>query len=206
MSDDRLTRQTFEHDLNLITTTNWSGQLREILCIIGKENNLENHEKINTSIAIQKFKELANTDFQDKVNFKPKLRSYKLFKQDIETEKYVTSNLNNFERSLIAKLRSGTLPLAIETGRFRNIDVENRTCTMCDQNLIEDEKHFICICSLYHDLRLKLYSDLNLDHETNTNDLFIKVMRSEKIYCLSSFMVNAWQKRTNFLYNMIGSN
>ena len=57
-------------------------------------------------------------------------------------------------RSLLAQLRSGILPLRLETGRFQNIrdentghfqklKVEERVCTLCNLNCIEDEIHFV---------------------------------------------------------------
>jgi hypothetical protein len=41
----------------------------------------------------------------------------------------------------------GILPLAIETGRFTSqiTPIENRICKFCNQNQIEDEKHFFVI-------------------------------------------------------------
>ena len=40
------------------------------------------------------------------------------------------------ERSHLAQLRLGILPLMIELGRFRNIDLEKRLCTVCNLSLI----------------------------------------------------------------------
>ena len=85
-----------------------------------------------------------NIEFQQVIANKPKLES------SIETEKYVSGNLSKHESSLIAKLRSGTLQLAIETGRFRNKEIVERLCIMSDQNLIEDEKYFLCVCPFYN--------------------------------------------------------
>ena len=74
-------------------------------------------------------------------------------------------------RSLIAQLRSGILPLRIESGRFQNIRDPNtgktrklkpqeHICTLCDLNLVEDEIHFVCICSKYCTLREKLFNTI----------------------------------------------
>ena len=150
-----------------------------------------------------KINQLTNREFQENVEIKPKLRSYKLFKRHVETEKYVTTNLSKYERSLIAKFRSGTLQLAIDTGRFRNIEINNRLCILCNQNQVQNEIHFLCFCPFYHDRRQKLYSDLKTDPESfeNNYDLCIEIMHSERIYCLLSFIVNAWGKRRDFNYN-----
>jgi hypothetical protein len=55
-------------------------------------------------------------------------------------------------RSYICKLRCGTLPLAIETGRFNKppIPLNERTCpfNFC-YNTVEDEVHFLIDCDIY---------------------------------------------------------
>jgi len=47
---------------------------------------------------------------------KPKLRTYLQIKDVYETELYVKANLSRNQRSLVAQLRTGILPLALETG------------------------------------------------------------------------------------------
>ena len=50
------------------------------------------------------------------------------------------------EKKAISKLRKGNHRLTIETGRWTNIVRENRICTQCSQNKVEDEYHFIFDC------------------------------------------------------------
>ena len=59
----------------------------------------------------------------------------------------VKHNVNRMQRSAIIRLKAGVLPLAIETGRFRNVDEEDRLCMLCNKGKVEDEKHFITECS-----------------------------------------------------------
>ena len=47
------------------------------------------------------------------------------------------------KRSMLAKLRTGILPLKIETRRYRYTPEHQRICVKCDLNVIEHEKHFI---------------------------------------------------------------
>ena len=49
----------------------------------------------------------------------------------------------------MAKLRSGTLPLAVETGRFKCKQLCKRLCELCNSDEIEDEEHFIVTCPFY---------------------------------------------------------
>ena len=65
---------------------------------------------------------------------------------------------------------TGISPIALETGRskririrdpetktFRNLRVEERLCNMCDLSEIEDEIHFVFICSLYAILEQRFF-------------------------------------------------
>ena len=56
-------------------------------------------------------------------------------------------------RNAVAKLRISAHQLLIETGRHRNIDRNDRKCTLCNLDQIEDEFHFILICPFYKDIR-----------------------------------------------------
>ena len=58
-------------------------------------------------------------------------------------------NLSRSLRSYIAQIRCGVLPLHIETGRYRNLKVEERLCKVCDSQSVENELHFIFDCEAY---------------------------------------------------------
>ena len=64
---------------------------------------------------------------------------------------YLQNNIPRYKRSLLAQCRTGVLPLRTETGRFhltkdipvvtkvyRKINIEERTCLICNSNAIED--------------------------------------------------------------------
>ena len=77
---------------------------------------------------------------------KLKLRIYRKTKINFETENYVKFNRTKYQRSLIVQLCMGILPLAVEIGRYTNVDLNNRKCFWCKDS-IEDEFHFICNCT-----------------------------------------------------------
>ena len=64
---------------------------------------------------------LMSNEWKEQVQSKPKLRTYRMLKEDFGTEPYVLSNIPKYKRSLFAQFRSGILPLHIETGRYSNI-------------------------------------------------------------------------------------
>ena len=86
------------------------------------------------------------------------------------------------KRSVIAKLRMGTLPLKIETGRYRSIPEAERICENCDLNEVETEKHFIFYCTKHIDIRidkLNCLLDNDYDDVQNLKMIFSDLDRSK---------------------------
>ncbi len=50
------------------------------------------------------------------IQLKPKLRTYILFRNKCSTEEYIKLCRPRVDRSLLAQIRSGTLPLHVENG------------------------------------------------------------------------------------------
>ena len=95
-----------------------------------------------------------------------KLRKYKLFKLNYETEPYVkTPILSRSQRSALAKFRCGVAPLEIETGRYSQTPICERICFNCTK-LVEDEIHVLILCPVYPNIRATLFekaASLNKD-------------------------------------------
>ena len=49
----------------------------------------------------------------------------------------------------MAQLRSGSLPLHIETGRYVGKKLEDRICPVCCMQQVESEYHFVFHCMKY---------------------------------------------------------
>ena len=96
---------------------------------------------------------------------KPKLSTSKLLKEIAETEPNLACNLPRYQRSLLAQLRFGILPLSIETGRAQKKEVEERICPLCLDG-VEDDTHFICICEYYKLQRDELFNKILITHPT----------------------------------------
>ncbi len=84
-------------------------------------------------------------------------------KENYCTENYMKYCMSRQQRSLIAQLRLGILPIHIETGRFRGTQLDNRICQLCDTQEVEDKIHFVCKCNLYNDLRKTMY--MTVEHK-----------------------------------------
>ena len=89
-----------------------------------------------------------------------------------EIEKYLS--LKSYEnRRALSKLRIRSHNLLVETGKWYNIEINQRICKQCDQYKIEDEFHLIFECPKYSELRINAFStiekneDINLAHDSN---------------------------------------
>ena len=62
----------------------------------------------------------------------PKLQTFSQIKHVFGTENCSLYNLSKRKRSLCAQMRSGILPLHIESGRWVGTSQENTLCHFCD--------------------------------------------------------------------------
>ena len=85
----------------------------------------------------------------------------------------------------MARLRMGTHELMVEKGRHKNIPREQRTCPVCEQNVVEDETHFMLECTRYHAARVSMYAAVSA--ETNgwiCEKLFVRPNKVDKMKAL----------------------
>ena len=82
--------------------------------------------------------------------------------------------IKNIEhRNAIRDIRISTHKLAIETGRYNNVDKESRTCEYCSMGKVESEEHFLLECPLYQDTRISFFKSLKCNVGTNTERIKI---------------------------------
>ena len=107
-------------------------------------------------------------------------------------------------KSFVARLRTDTLLLMIEVGRFRNRPVENRVCPVCN-NGIEDEILFLFVCSFYTNIRTVYFNTIkqkgytNFEKENVSEKLKI-IMKKDLIKATGNFINSAYDMRQNSVY------
>ena len=155
LPDDRLTKKIFIGDYYLAQSghRNWCWNVFKIVEKTNLESSFYERQPVDIEDVKDQFLNIQNRASKQALPKKAKLRTYCTFKEYLSVENYVKYNLTPSERSAMAQFRFGILPLNIETGRFRNQPVQDRLCTLCEFNEIEDECHFLFKCSLYNDLR-----------------------------------------------------
>ena len=88
------------------------------------------------------------------------MRTYINVKEKLKMEKYIEIPDERGRRSM-ARLRSGTNDLRIETGRYVKLERDDRRCWFgCEA--VEDEEHFLLDCKMYAEMRSETIQALGL--------------------------------------------
>ena len=203
LEPNRITRCILEWDLQNFNPNSWCGKICNVFELLNMYNVFENGQEIHLSDAKNKLSVVMHSVWCEKLAYKPKLRTYAHIKNTIETEHYLKGKINKFQRSLLAQLRIGILPLAVETGRYYRMPFENRTCQICKENHIEDEVHFVCECTSFLSIRQKFYEKFREYFsitEMDTYDQFCNILKVQNVRLLADYINELWNTRKSILY------
>ena len=163
--------------------------------------NIRETIKKAEKVLMEKVKE----EWKNELRMQSRLNTYCVFKSDFGVENYVTINLPRYIRSFIAKLRSSTLPIRIETGRFERLSREERICKFCDNQDIESEYHYMFECLLYNDLRNDLFAYIknfypNFEYIGDCEQWKILMTDKAIVPRTGKFIKLAFERRNNVTY------
>ena len=164
MGENLLVRQACEMDRKKIHQAgSWSQGTRWILEEYGLEEAWQEQDtggtwkewadKVDAAVEAKDAKQ-----WKEECERKVKLEGYRNVKTERGTARYLTAH-DQMGRCLMARLRGGTNWLRIEQGRYVGEDREERTCRVCGQG-IEDERHFLGVCTGYSTLRKEAEEEL----------------------------------------------
>ena len=115
------------------------------------------------------------------------------------------ANLERHDRSLVAKLKSGILPLCLETGRYKGMNREDRTCQVCDKLEVEDETHFLFVCKPLKAIRKPYVKAIRREFPSMNKKDYIGMLKvmvdSDHIKEFSLWLEKMFLKRREILYN-----
>ena len=106
-------------------------------------------------------------------------------------------------RSFLAKIRGGSAPLEIETGRHVSTPAEYRTCKLCGTG-VEDEMHFVLHCpalsSERHLLVIHMRASIPTYESLNSLDQLCCIMsEANKNRKISKHLFSMLMKRQSLL-------
>ena len=97
------------------------------------------------------------------------------------------------------------LPLTVEVGRFNSVPEDERLCTLCNLNVIEDELHFVFHCPLYDEARQFLFQKMqNVKPELfwvdDDDEVKLEWFFRKEVFTIATFIKSAWSKRKSELF------
>jgi hypothetical protein len=104
-------------------------------------------------------------------------------------------------RSILAQFRCGILPLRIETGRYHGEPVEERICSLCSENNVEDEIHFLLHCPLYSEYRAKLFENTGFNQMLMSDRDALCMLISNYPRQVAKYLHSSFMLRKSILYN-----
>ena len=99
------------------------------------------------------------------------------------------------------KIRTGNHHLPVETGVWHGIDIQERKCTLCSTNDIEDDFHYALKCPFYSEQRKKF---VKMYYFTHPNVLKVQYHQNHHFELSSSFDRVSNYEQNDILHLKIG--
>jgi hypothetical protein len=146
-------------------------------------------------LLFQRLKDQYNQEALTGIKESSKLKLYSELKTETGTEDYLTYITNIKHRVDLTRLRLSSHSLNIETGRHTSTQRENRICTLCNTNTIEDETHVLVNCPMYNDLRTTHIQETILTSNACDRDRAIKILKSQDLKPVAKFIHETFTTR-----------
>ena len=188
LDQNTLVRKSYNKlkSLAIMGYNTWPNKIKTVLSLVGLDDYWY-HEKVddvfvkNVKVAIfDYFENLC----QKQVLSYPILRLYRVFKPVFGLESYIVQIKDPKLRRLVSKFRLSSHSFNIEKGRHvrPKIPIDERLCTRCNQQSIEDEVHVLLYCSDYQELRVHLFAKIITSHIDN-------VLHDDPLICFNNIML-----------------
>ena len=123
------------------------------------------------------------------INNSQRLSAYNRFEHSINLESYLDIIYERKYKIAFTRFRLSSHQLEIERGRYFYIHRMERKCKFCSQNTIENEYHFLLICSLYKDLHRKFLKVYYCSWPTiNKFDILLTTTNTTEIINLAKYL------------------
>ena len=179
---------------NIELRTNWIRTIEKLINTFNLADKIGNHEKFKeaTKQALEdSYRKFWTNSLMDPTL--ARLLFYKNIKTEFKMENYFET-LGFEHRRVIAKLKCSDHTLEIEKGRHKGIPRLERKCTLCHNDLVEDEMHFLFSCKAYNVLRAKY----KIEHYTMAQELFNDANNNT----LGKYLIEAFANRDEIIKTM----
>lgn len=181
---------------------NWAYQIKSILDNIGLSNIWIQQSEIEIPFNLirQRVFDMYKQSWYSAINNSNRLEMYSRYKHDFDMEQYLDFIKDKKFKIAFTKFRLSSHDLAIESGRYENLNRNERICKYCNGNFIETEYHFLLVCTHYRELRQQ-YMKPYYGHWPTLNkfDELMSKRSKKNVLNIAKFIYFASVKRKNSL-------
>jgi hypothetical protein len=177
----------------------WCDYTKKMMKEVGLEEYWENQDVIEVyrgvwrAIVWKKIQDKEQEEWRERMDSKPKLRTYRMVKRQLETEKYLEEGTAQ-QRRVMVMIRGGTNNLRIETGRYEKLEEKERICIFCESGEVEDERHFLCRCEAWKDDRELVLGKVRKLGVSMTDEEIMFISGREEVKSKGEERVKSWRK------------
>jgi len=130
----------------------WMIKIKDILDKSGMSNLWLSGTYVNRTWLKQSMKlrlsDIYMQNWNSEMNENGLCTNYKIIKTSLSISQYLLC-LDPAHRIQLCKFRCGNHRLPIMTGRYQNVAINDRICTLCPGNYIGDEFHYLFECTAF---------------------------------------------------------
>lgn len=182
---------------------NWVSQVKCLLCMNGFGdvwlNGSVGRECAFIRTLQQRLQDCFEQNWHCKLDTSVRFDVYRMFKGELEKEKYLGVIENQYIRKMYTKFRLGITPLKVNKLRYNPECAESRNCTFC-KSTEENENHFLFKCPAYNAIRQKyIGACFDLDQFSNSSLCILQTDNKLRLIALSNYVFYAFRQRENQL-------
>ena len=202
MPDNRIAKRVLLIEKECEYDKSWCRNVRLICESIGMNDKYHNNEPINLRLAKKLLMNSYKQAWDEAVESKSKLDTYKrICDNEWTCANQLSNSIDKHKRALVTRLKLGVLNLAIESGRYDGTPRCQRMCKLCNIE-VENEVHFLFTCTVNHDNRVKMYHKFpELLNQTNLEERFKLLCSKPHIFC--NYVSDLWYNRIEKLNDSV---
>ncbi len=203
MKEHRLPKLVLRWDHSL-RANGWANSAEHILDYANMSTDLLSEDQIDLDALSSRLLKLNRTKWLLEAQTKTKLRTFLEIYDHANPRAIVQANLNRSQRSVLSKIKLGVLPLAIETGRWKDTPLEKRLCAVCKAGYLENEYHFLLFCEGLKETRTKLFQDIADNTDVNASgseaEIFRALLSSEALKFTARYVEKMFLERKDAIF------
>lgn len=137
----------------------WASDVRTLLSVLGFSGEWSSQRVSHPKSFLVECKKrllyIENIYFMKNIPKAPRLQFYFHNKFQLELANYWDFQLPFIMKSEFCRFLCSCHNLSIEMGRKLNVPREDRFCSLCNLDVVEDEVHFLLVCPALQDIRVK---------------------------------------------------